>query len=186
MTPKTEKMIVVNLENCTGCHGCEMACSMEHFDLCGPSYSKIRIQEFRDVNTFIPTICQACKDAVCIKSCPANARIRLDNGAVVTDEERCIGCQTCVFACQFGAIFISPVTGLPMSCDRCADSEDGPRCVEACTMQKALIFVDEADAGKQRGRKWAGNLKKEFAVPGAVDDLDFGHTGYGSKDEGDK
>jgi Fe-S-cluster-containing hydrogenase component 2 len=180
MGTKEHRLIVVDIDKCTGCHGCEMACSMQHFHLCSPLYSRVRIQEFRDVNTFVPVLCQACEDAPCIKSCPVNARVRLENGAVVTDEDRCIGCKTCIFSCRFGAVFPNPETGLPMSCDLCHGEPAGPRCVEACTMQRALLYVDSREAGGMRSREWAGIVKKGFSLPGEEDDLSFEATGYGS------
>ena len=178
-----KKSIIINVDKCTGCHSCEMACSIQHFNLCSPLYSRIRIQEFRDVNTFVPVTCQACKDAACIKSCPMNARIRLDNGAVVTNEERCIGCKTCVFSCRFGAIFINPETNLPMSCDLCNNDESGPWCVEACTMQGALLFLNEQEAVQIKSREWAGMVKKDFSLPGEGDELDFKKSGYGASEK---
>lgn len=184
MSEKKNKVIIVDPDRCTGCHGCEMACSMQHFDLNSPLYSRVRIQEFREVNTFVPVVCQACADAACIKSCPMNARVRLDSGAVVTDEESCIGCKTCVYSCRFGALFTNPQSGLPMSCDLCEGEENGPWCVEACKMQKALIFVDVSESSKMRSRDWAGMVKKDYTPPGANrDELDFESSGYGSADD---
>jgi len=159
------KIIVVDPDKCTGCHSCEMACSIKHFGLCGPNYSRVRVQEFREVNTFIPVMCQACVEAICIKVCPMNARVRLGNGAVVTDEDKCIGCKACIHACPFGAAVVNPDTGKTMSCDLCEDDELGPWCVKACTMQEALKYMDASDAAKARGRDWAKSLKKDYEVP---------------------
>ncbi len=62
MTPKELKearemnqmVIVIDPDKCAGCHSCEMACAMKHFQKSHPNYSRIRIHEFREVNTFIP------------------------------------------------------------------------------------------------------------------------------------
>lgn len=159
------KIIVVDPGKCTGCHSCEMACSMKHFGICGPNYSRVRVQEFREVNTFIPIMCQACEDAICIKVCPMNARIRLGNGSVVTDEDKCIGCKACIHACPFGAAVVNPGTGKTMSCNLCEGDEIGPWCVKACTMQGALQYMEATDAAKARGREWAKSLKKDYEVP---------------------
>ena len=180
---RANKVIIVDPDHCTGCHSCEMACSMQHFEVCSPLYSRIRIQEFRDVNTFIPVLCQACEDAPCIKSCPTNARIRRPTGAVVTDEQRCIGCKTCVFACPFGAITTNPRSGLPMTCDLCEGDERGPWCVAACVLQNALQFVDRTQTAHARSREWAGVVKRGYSLPGSTDDLEFDSTGYGSPKE---
>jgi Fe-S-cluster-containing hydrogenase component 2 len=182
MNPIQGKMIVVDPDKCTGCHGCEMACSIKHFDLCSPYYSRIRIHEFRDVNTFIPLICQACDDAPCIGSCPKDARIRVASGAVVTEQSKCIGCNTCIFACPFGAPVIDPETGKTMTCDRCDDDELGPWCVKACTMQGALTYVRDIDASKARGRSWAETFKKKLEPPGRDDEGSGFQFSFGGKE----
>jgi Fe-S-cluster-containing hydrogenase component 2 len=183
VTKKSCKIIAIDPEKCTGCHCCEMGCSIEHFDKCGPNYSRIRVQEFRDINTFIPIICQLCEDAACISHCPVNARIRLDNGAVKTDEDRCIRCHSCLFSCKFGAITINPETNFPMSCDLCTDNPDGPCCVRVCEMQKALRYVDENEYTTEKSRAWAKTLKDNYGpVQESEDEEKFDSTGYGFSD----
>ncbi|MBU0765760.1 MAG: 4Fe-4S dicluster domain-containing protein [Bacteroidetes bacterium] len=172
---KNRKLIVIDPDKCTGCHSCEMACSVLHFNVCGSNYSRIRVQEFREVNTFIPVMCQACEDALCAKVCPVNARKRMPNGAMVTDEDACIGCKACVHSCPFGGVHVNPETHKTMSCDLCNDNELGPWCVKACSMQQALKFVNEEDAARARGREWAKNLKGDYEVPGAKEQ-EFGYS----------
>ncbi len=174
MALKEERIIVIDPDKCTGCHSCEMACSMKHFHLNNPLYSRIRIHEFRDVNTFIPVMCQACEDAPCMKVCPMNARIRLESGAVVTDENLCIGCKACISACPFGAPVINPDTGKTISCDLCMGDELGPWCVFACTMQEALRFVDAKDAAKAKGRQWAKITAQGYEPPAVSKDIEWG------------
>jgi len=169
------KLIVVDPDKCTGCHSCEMACSIKHFNVCGTNYSRIRVHEFRDVNTFIPVMCQACEEPICFKVCPMNARMRLESGAMVTEEYKCIGCKACIHACPFGAAIVSPATGKTMSCDLCMNDELGPWCVKACTMQKALNYVKAGDAAKARGREWAKSLTDDYKVPGTKEE-DFGFS----------
>ena len=164
----TEKIILIDPDKCTGCHRCEIACSIKHFGVCSPSYSRIKIHEFLDVNTFIPVTCQACEDAICINVCPMNARVRQASGTVVTDEERCVGCRGCIYACPFGASMVNPETGKTMSCDRCVDDESGPWCVRACKMHKAITFVKANDAAGARGREWARRLKDVCGVPSVI------------------
>jgi Fe-S-cluster-containing dehydrogenase component len=171
-----KKVIVIDPNKCTGCHGCEMACSIKHFSQCSSFLSRIKIHEFRDVNTFIPITCMACEDAVCMKVCPENARVRMESGAVVTDEDRCIGCRACTYSCPFGASVVYPETGKTMSCDLCKDDEFGPWCVKACTMQQALVFVPIGDAARAKGRDWAKIVKDEYAAPAQESDKEFGFS----------
>jgi anaerobic carbon-monoxide dehydrogenase iron sulfur subunit len=172
MALKEEKVIVIDADKCTGCHSCEMACSIKHFGKNHSYLSRIRIQEFRDVNTFVPVVCQACEDAPCIKVCPMNARVRLDSGAVVTQDDKCIGCRACTYTCPFGASVANPENGKTMSCDLCMGDDLGPWCVKACTMQKALRFVRAQDAARAKGRDMA-RLIAEDLMPPKQDENEF-------------
>lgn len=155
MRLKAEKIIEVDAEKCTGCRACEMACALRFFGVCGPGYSRIRIRAFSDVSAYVPVVCQACEDATCVQVCPMNARVRLGNGAVVTDEDRCIGCRACIFACPFSAAMVDPDTGKTMTCDFCKDDPHGPWCVRACAGEKALRYQNAGDTARTRSRRWA-------------------------------
>jgi len=171
--PKQLKVIAIDPGKCTGCHSCEMACAIMHTGKCSTYLSNIRIHEFRDVNTFVPVSCMACEDAVCMKVCPMDARVRLLNGAVSTNEVRCIGCRACTYSCPFGAVLVNPETGKTMSCDLCQGDENGPWCVRACGMQHALQYVDVLDAARVRGRSWAMVVKEEHAPPKQEGEAEF-------------
>lgn len=158
---KKEMVIVIDPAKCTGCHSCEMACSMAHFGKSSSLLSRIRITEFREVNTFIPITCHVCEEALCIKVCPLGARIRLESGAVITNEEVCIGCRACIYACPFGAPVVNPESGKTMSCDQC-DGEEEPWCVKACIMQGALIYAPKCQASNVKARSFAMSLKDEY------------------------
>lgn len=164
-----QMVVVIDPDKCAGCHSCEMACAMKHFQKSHPNYSRIRIQEFREVNTFIPVTCQACTDAPCIKVCPMGARLRLASGAVVTNEDACIGCRACIYVCPYGAPVINPENGKTMTCDLCG-GEETPWCVRACAMQKALTYVPKYKVSQVKGRGFAWQLKEEFKPKGAKEE----------------
>jgi Fe-S-cluster-containing dehydrogenase component len=135
---------------------------MKHFGVDDPEHARIRIEEFPDGNLYVPVVCQACGDSLCIKVCPMNARVKLESGAVVTDEERCIGCRTCVYVCPIGAPVENPVSGKLMTCDRCQTAEDGPLCAVACADKRALIFIESKSLRKTTVRKCAARMKTAF------------------------
>lgn len=175
---KKEMVIVIDPEKCTGCHGCEMACAMNHGDKCSSLLSRIRITEFREVNTFIPVTCQGCEEAPCMKVCPMGARVRLESGAVDTNKDACIGCNACIYACPLGAPVINPETGKSMSCDQCADDPKGPACVRACTMQGALQYVPKTQVSKVKGKTFTWKLKEEFKPQTMSKDEDNPKVGF--------
>ena len=171
----SEKVIVIDPDKCVGCHSCEMACSMQHYGKCSPLLSRIRIQEFREVNTFIPITCQSCEAATCMKVCPMGARIRLESGAVVTNEEACIGCRACTYSCFMGAPVVNPENGKTMTCDHCGGNEE-PWCVRACTMNEALKFMPKYQSSNNMARKFAAILKEEYKLQGSKDEKTSGFS----------
>ncbi len=147
-THDVKKIILVSREKCNGCRRCELVCSLQHFGLFAPAFSRIRVLKVN--NSYLPSLCGACEDAPCIKVCPVNARFRLDNHAVDTDDDRCLGCLACRYVCPFMAPVISPVTKKTITCDLCFDDPSGPWCVQACRQRGALQFVPVKTAARCR------------------------------------
>jgi Fe-S-cluster-containing dehydrogenase component len=157
-----QKVIAIDPDKCTGCHSCEMACSMKNFGKCSHLLSRIQVIEFRDINTFIPIICQGCEDAPCIKVCPTGAITRNSSGAVVISEDACIGCRACMYVCPTAAPVVNPENGKLMTCDLC-EGEEEPWCVKACEMQGALRLVPKYQTtAKKRRDDFAWKMKEEF------------------------
>ncbi len=156
--PDVIKLILVSREKCNGCRRCELVCSLKHFGLFAPAYSRIRVLKIN--NSYLPSLCGACEDAPCIKVCPVNARLRLENQAVDTDDDRCIGCRACGYVCPFMAPVISPATNKSITCDLCFDDPAGPWCVAACREAGALQFVPMRTAARSRANFGAQFWKK--------------------------
>ena len=99
--------IVVNLDRCTGCFGCEVACKMENGVALGERWSKVftvgPVGEYPDMTRYaLPTMCQQCENAPCVSVCPTGASYRDGNNVVLVDKEKCIGCKYCMMACPYG------------------------------------------------------------------------------------
>jgi Fe-S-cluster-containing dehydrogenase component len=88
-----------------------------------------------------------------------NARGRTLEGAVVTDEDRCIGCRACLYICPFAAPTVNPDTGRTMTCDLCADDGTGLWCVKACRDCGALKSIDACEAVIRKTRDQAEQAK---------------------------
>jgi len=129
-----------DLNRCTGCQACQLACGIENGLAWGESW--------RRVETFNPRrhpgapvhhlslACMHCEDAPCARICPALA-IRRDavTGAVFIDPSRCIGCRYCSWACPYDAPCFDEAAGVMGKCDFCRErlaAEREPACVQLC------------------------------------------------------
>lgn len=135
------KILNVNVEKCTGCRLCEMACSYGHFDVFSPSRTAIKIISGDNFYSFLPNVCLQCQDAFCLKACPTSA-LTLEGHVVKYNSKRCILCRQCYIACPWGLIYPSPDYNLMIKCDLC---EGDPACVKVC-FNDAIEYVDIEDA----------------------------------------
>ena len=136
-------------ERCTGCQSCEMVCSLSHEGSCSSSLSRIRIKKWEEISVFMPVVCQHCEKPPCITICPTQARKRVpETDAAVTDEKRCVGCKSCLYACPYSAPVIHPVTKRTTTCDLC---NGNPLCTQVCT-SGALSYIPDGDPSMERKR----------------------------------
>jgi len=170
------KIIVVNEERCLGCKSCVIECAVAHShakDLVEalragePLQARVHVEPFKDFG--MPLQCRHCEDAPCLAICPTEAIHRpVENGPVLIDAERCIGCKFCVVVCPFGVIDLSKDGKATVKCDLCIErTEVGeePACVAACPTG-ALEFCD-LDEWLKRRRK-AATKKISVAVEQAT------------------
>ena len=136
------KVLLIDYKKCNGCNECETACAMHFTGGNDPSQSRIRVIKTELEDIFIPVTCQHCKEAPCLEACPANAIYRdADLNRVLVDQDKCIGCKTCVTVCPFGGMSFNKVTQQVMKCDFC-DGE--PACVKVCE-PKAIVYAEMDD-----------------------------------------
>jgi molybdopterin-containing oxidoreductase family iron-sulfur binding subunit len=99
--------MVIDLKRCTGCFGCVVACKAEHHTPPKVFWAKVLRNEtgkYPNSNRQpIPVICMHCKEPECENVCPTGATAKREDGIVVVDHEKCVGCRYCVVACPYGA-----------------------------------------------------------------------------------
>jgi Fe-S-cluster-containing dehydrogenase component len=167
--PGKKWVMVIDLAACDGCGKCSAACSKSHFVPADREYLRIfKMQDSADTAPYwLPRPCFHCDNPPCARVCPVGATFKRDDGIVLIDNERCIGCRFCMAACPFTARSFnwsrpdnspaaeakgySPEWGYPRrvgtaeKCDFCADmAREGklPHCSGTCPMG-AIYFGDE-------------------------------------------
>ena len=102
--------MLLDLSRCVGCGGCVMACKRVNGTLGDVYWCNVYTQEMgKYPNSYLrsmPMGCMHCEDAPCVKHCPTGASYRTEDGFVLVDQEKCIGCRNCVLACPYGAVDI--------------------------------------------------------------------------------
>lgn len=138
-------ILTISIEKCKRCKLCEKVCPQ----------SAINVIVFKEQKLAVPVMCMHCEDAACMKVCPVNAFSRDENGAVVVDPMKCIGCKMCISACPMGNISFNSEKKKIMKCDLCGGD---PMCAKKCPA-KAILYVDASTAGLDRKEVVAEKFK---------------------------
>ncbi|SJZ92780.1 4Fe-4S dicluster domain-containing protein [Selenihalanaerobacter shriftii] len=146
---------IFNQDLCIECNSCIIACSQKNEEVNG-NLRKVLPHP-------ISISCNHCQEPLCQKVCPVNAiDKRLEDGIVIIDSDRCIGCKRCVKRCLYQAPYFSENESKAYKCNLCLDrlkNNELPSCVESCLMQALEIKREDelSDAEK--------NLVKNNPLP---------------------
>ncbi len=101
--------MVIDLQRCTGCGGCCIACKTENNVTAGAAWcnrTSETIGTFPNVRIeFITTMCNHCAKAPCVRACPTGAMHKGDGDITMHTPEKCIGCKTCMAMCPYDVIW---------------------------------------------------------------------------------
>lgn len=163
--------IIVDLNRCTGCMTCALACKEEN--LTRPSIWWNKILEIENPSldhiTYLRHACMHCDNPPCKVACSVNAISQRPDGIVLIDQKVCNSCGSCIKACPYGVIALNPdqdyfkggkapyekgVDGyriqIPKKASKCTlcvhriEQGKEPMCVSGCP-SKAMIFGDLDD-----------------------------------------
>jgi len=168
--------MVIDLKQCIGCHACTLACKVENATKPGIFWNKVFDEEEGEYPSvrryFLPRLCMHCEDAPCVEACPTGASHKREDGIVLCDYDKCVGCKYCILACPYGARYFNEdkrgyfgdkltpneeigyqkhALGTVEKCHFCVDRvERGeePACVLAC-LTRARIFSDLDDPNSE-------------------------------------
>lgn len=171
--------MVIDLKRCVGCDTCTIACKATNATTRGILWNRVlKYETGKYPNSrlkFLPVACMHCKKPECEKVCPSGATIKREDGIVVVDNDKCIGCRYCMIACPYASRYyfnevrnyytgyVTPYEeigyqkhklGTVEKCDFCVDRvERGlePSCVVSCT-GNARFFGDLDDSGSEVSR----------------------------------
>lgn len=173
--------LVIDLDVCVGCHACVVVCKEWNTgsrnaalsdqnpygaDVSGSWLNRVhsyevqpdKMQQSIEVGgtrlVHFPKSCLHCDDAPCVPVCPTGASYkRTDDGIVLVDEDKCIGCGLCAWACPYGARELDLAAGVMKKCTLCVDRiynetfdevDRVPACVRTCPTN-ARHFGDLGD-----------------------------------------
>jgi len=152
-------VMVIDLSRCKNVGACKTACNHAH--QLNPGQNWIKVLEMQDADNtapyWQPTTCMHCDEPPCVKVCPVDATFKRQDGIVLIDSDRCIGCRFCMAACPYTTRVFNwqePIlpeavaekhysceTSMPQKigtvskCDFCPDMArrgELPHCVSAC------------------------------------------------------
>ena len=99
--------MVIDIAKCIGCHACTIGCVAENKLPPGVVYRVVLEEEtghYPQVRRrFVPRPCLHCQNPPCVKACPVTATWKTEQGTVVIDYNKCIGCRYCLVACPYAA-----------------------------------------------------------------------------------
>jgi Fe-S-cluster-containing dehydrogenase component len=183
--------LVIDLDICVGCHACAVNCKEWNdggyhapltderpydADPQGVWFNRIHAFEVKEDGedqarvVHFPRSCLHCEDAPCVTVCPTGASYkRGSDGIVLVEEDRCIGCKLCSWACPYGAREYDGTEGVMKKCTLCIDRIYNealeevarvPACVSTCPAT-ARHFGDLGDPDS--------DVSKLVAARGGVD-----------------
>jgi anaerobic dimethyl sulfoxide reductase subunit B len=162
---------VLDVSACSGCKACQAACKDKNhlplgvlwrrvYEVSGGTWKPEGVAWSNTVFAYnLSLSCNHCVHTKCAEVCPVDAYVVREDGIVILDSSKCIGCGYCAWACPYGAPQYDRVAGHMTKCNFCYDNLAlglPPACVSACPM-RVLDFAevnDEQNLASDRVALW--------------------------------
>lgn len=193
-----EFAVLVDPEKCIACRACQVSCKRWNdlpgeettfnnewtnpLKLSSKTYTHIRFKLEHNENTgatkwrFFNWRCMHCHKPACAEACPVNAITKYEEGPVVINGDRCIGCKFCISECPFGVPQFDAATEKVNKCHMCFDRVPSkePACVQSCPTGALVFGTRDSIIQKAKQRKEELN----GYIYGDVDNKPLGGTSF--------
>lgn len=184
--------MVIDLDKCFACQSCTAACRMENnTPIAGPNQAGVgrtilwnEVLPFVEgeypniVATMVPRPCMHCDEPACIKVCPVKATYKNEEGTVLIDYSRCIGCRMCTVACPYQARYFNwyaPEWPEALKAHLNPDPEVAPR--PAGVVEKCTFCVQRLRKAREKAEAEGRTFQATDYTPACVETC-TGHARY--------
>ena len=138
---------IFNQRRCIGCNACVVACQQSYQLPKDNQLNWVSInEEGKHPNIkmeFKPMLCGQCENPPCVPACPVDkATYQREDGIVMVNDRRCIGCRACIGACPYGARSLNEHSKKVVKCIFCVQqltNDSIPYCVNTCPSDARFI-----------------------------------------------
>jgi len=151
--------MVIDLKKCIGCHFCSVACKMEngigqgswsHVDTVGGLQIDTATGEYPNLEMiYLPALCMHCQDAPCVEVCPTGACYQREDGIVMVDYDKCIGCKYCIVACPYQARYYNEEHGGYFAAEPASGEKSGYQSHKLGVTEKCTLCVHRVEKGQR-------------------------------------
>jgi sulfite dehydrogenase (quinone) subunit SoeB len=181
----TQLALVIDLNVCVGCHACVTSCKEWNTsgaagfmsddnpydrDPTGTFFNRVQtfeVGEFPNTQTVhFPKSCLHCEDPPCVPVCPTGASYkRPEDGIVLVDYDKCIGCKYCSWACPYGVRELDEHQKVMKKCTLCVDRiYDAKLSVVSKAIRESAGYALMPEWGTQPANHYLPRRKTEMRI----------------------
>ena len=173
--PGQQYAFEVDLDACTGCKACVVACHSRNDLDPGESWRQVGLLVGTDApyQQAVTTGCHHCVDPACLSGCPVDAYEKDPVTGIVRHlDDQCIGCRYCTLMCPYEVPTYNARLGIVRKCDLCAarlEAGAEPACVQGCpTSAISITLVDVSDVRRRTSWSIPASPSPTLTAPATV------------------